>query len=83
MNEPPEEKYRRLQSDIQRGILLGYPTPERRGCLDDAIVRELAKNPDSITDEDEVDKQGAWYHITHCSPCYANFLELRNAGRDF
>ena len=82
MNESPEEKYCRLQSEIQRGILQGYPNPERRGCPGDVAVRNLATNPDSITNEDEANEQGAWYHITHCSPCYASFLELRNTGRE-
>lgn len=81
MTESPEEKYRRLQSEIQCGLIRGYPNPERRGCPVDAAVRDLATNPDSITHEDEADEHSAWYHISHCSPCYARFLELRNAGR--
>ena len=83
MNESPEEKYCRLQNVIQRGILRGYPNPERQGCPGDDAVRNLAAHTDSITNEDETNEQGAWYHITHCSPCYAIFLELRKAGRDF
>jgi hypothetical protein len=82
MKESPDEKYFRLQSEIQRAILRNYPNPERRGCPGDAVVRYLAANPDSIKIEDETDEHGAWYHITHCSPCYARFVELRNAGRD-
>lgn len=82
MTESPEEKYRRLQSEIQRAILRSYPNPERQGCPGDAAVRNLAANPVSIKVEDETDEHGAWYHITHCSPCYASFLELREAGRD-
>ena len=82
MNESPEEKYCRLQNEIQRGILRGYPNPERRGCPGDAAVQNLAANPGSITNEDETDEQGVWYHVAHCSPCYASFLELRKAGRD-
>ena len=81
MNESSEEKYRRLQSEIQRAILRNYPNPDRQGCPGDATVRNLAANPDSIKAEDEADEQGVWYHITHCSPCYASFLELRAAGR--
>jgi hypothetical protein len=49
MNESPEEKYCRLQNEIQRGILRGYPNPERCGCPGDAVVRNLAANPDTIT----------------------------------
>jgi hypothetical protein len=82
MNESLEEKYCRLQSEIQRAILRNYPNLERRGCPGDAVLRNLAANPDSIKAEDETNVDGAWYHISHCSPCYASFLELRNAGRD-
>ena len=79
LNESPEETYRRLQSDIQRGILRGYPNPEARGCPGCAIVRNLAANPDSIMNEDEMDEQGALYRVAHGSPCYAGFLELRKS----
>jgi hypothetical protein len=82
MNESLEEKYCRLQSEIQRAILRNYPNLERRGCPGDAVLRNLAANPGSIKAEDEADVSGTWYHTTHCSPCYAKFLEFRNAGRD-
>ena len=82
MNEFLDKKYTRLQSEIQRAILRSYPNPERLGCPGDATIRELAANPDSIKVDDETNNQSAWHHITHCSPCYASFLELRNAGRN-
>lgn len=82
MNESPEEKYGRLQGEIQRAILQSYPNPERKGCAAEATICNFATNPDTIKAEDETDEQGEWYHVTHCSPCYARFLELRNAGRD-
>jgi hypothetical protein len=82
MNESPEEKYGRLQCEIQRAILQSYPNPERHGCPGETTIRNFATNPDTIGAADETDEHGGWYHITHCSPCYASFLELRNAGRD-
>jgi hypothetical protein len=81
MSESTEEKYRRLQREIQGAILRNYPNPNRQACPGDATMRKLAANPDSIKAEDEADEQGDWYHVTHCSPCYASFLELREAGR--
>ena len=81
MSESTEEKYRRLQREIQGAILRNYPNPKRQGCPGDVAVRKLAANPDSIKAEDDADEHGAWYHITHCSPCYASFLELRDGGR--
>lgn len=59
-----------------------YPNPHRQGCPDDATICNFARNPGNIKAEHETDKQGTWYHITHCSPCYASFLKLRNAGRE-
>lgn len=41
MNESLEEKYCRLQSEIQRAILRNYPNRERRGCPGDAVLRNL------------------------------------------
>jgi hypothetical protein len=81
MNESAEEKYWRLQREIQGAILRNYPNPSRKGCPGEETVRELAANPDSIKAEDEADEQGDWYHITHCSPCYTSFLESRDATR--
>ena len=81
MDESPELKYSRLQAEIQRAILNNYPNPARRGCPADAMVREIANRPDQLTPEDEDDQSSVWFHVTHCSPCYANFLKLRAAGR--
>lgn len=82
MSEPPDKKYERLQNEIQGAILRSYPNPERRGCPGDSVISSFAINPDGITAADENDRNGAWYHITHCSPCYASFLALRNAARN-
>src|SRR5882724_8563823 len=79
MNESPEQKYSRLQGEIQRAILQDYPNPDRKGCPGEATVRNFAKHPETITVEAAMDEHSAWYHITHCSPCYATFLELREA----
>jgi hypothetical protein len=81
MNESPEQKYSRLQSEIQGAILSNYPNPDRQGCPGETTIRGFAKNPDSITVEDETDEHSAWYHVTHCSPCYASFLQMRDAER--
>ena len=81
MNDSTEDKYRRLQSEIQAAILRDFPNPERRGCPDRSIIEGLAKHPQAISTQDDVDERSDWHHITHCSPCYASFLELREALR--
>jgi hypothetical protein len=81
MDESPEQKYDRLQREIQTAILKGFPNPERMGCPGRAVLESYAKNPDQITVEDDMNTESKWYHVTHCSPCYAEFLELRTAFR--
>ena len=74
MNDSTEDKYRRLQSEIQAAILRDFPNPERRGCPDRSIIEGLAKHPQAISTQDDVDESSYCHHITHCSPCYASFL---------
>ena len=38
------------------------------------MVREVARRR-------ELTEDGLWQHITHCSPCYATFLQLKNEFR--
>lgn len=81
MSESAEQKYNRLQSEIQQAILTNFPNPERKGCPGDPAIRELAEHRERITDADEVDEHSVWYHVTHCSPCYAVFLGVLEAER--
>lgn len=74
MEDTPEQRYERLRGAIQDTILRNFPNPERKGCPGDAIVREVAGRRELIEDE-------AWQHITHCSPCYATFLEFKDQFR--
>jgi hypothetical protein len=73
MSETPEEKWKRLQDQVQEGILNAYPNPERHGCPGakelQALARRAAQFDDTIEDNDQ------WKHVTHCSPCYAEYLE--------
>src|ERR1035438_9031891 len=83
MDESPEVKYSRLQAEVQRAILHNYPNPERRGWPAEAMVRKLAKTPDELTTADDNDERSVWFHVTHCSPCYSKFLELRVSERRY
>jgi hypothetical protein len=74
MAETPEQKYERLRLAVQEAILRDYPNPERKGCPDNALVREVAWR-------DELIKDAVWQHITHCSPCYAEFLAFKEEWR--
>lgn len=72
--ETPKEKYERLQRAIESEILTGYPNPTRKDCPGDAVVKRVAERKELVTDE-------PWEHITHCSPCYAEFLGYKEASR--
>lgn len=71
--ESPQARYDRLKRQLQDSILNEYPNPERKGCPGDSIIRSLAER---ASDEDiETDRN--WHHLTHCSECYREFLNLR------
>lgn len=74
MAETPEQRYERLREVVQQTILRNFPNPERKGCPGDTVVREVAGRREIVEDD-------AWQHITHCSPCYATFLESKDEFR--
>ena len=74
MADTPEQRYERLREAVQEAILHNFPNPERKGCPGDAVVREVAGRRELIEDD-------AWQHITHCSPCYARFLQFKDSFR--
>jgi hypothetical protein len=75
MDESQEQKYNRIADSVQKSILRDYPNPNREGCPGDAAVRQVAARTELRKDE-------FWQHITHCSPCYAEFLRYKNELRD-
>lgn len=74
MAETPQEKYERLQKAVQEEILNSYPNPDRVGCPENVMIREVAFR-------EELTKDPVWEHITHCSPCYAEFLKFKEQWR--
>jgi hypothetical protein len=71
--QTPEEKWDRIQSQIQVGITKGYPNPDRKGCPGHVEIGALAARSGKFDDSIEDDPQ--WQHVTHCSPCYSEYLE--------
>lgn len=59
---------------IEELLLRAYPNPERKGCPGSDTIRALANK--AVPHEDP-----AWQHIWRCSPCFAEFKELRDARR--
>lgn len=72
-DETPSEKWDRLQGQVQEGILNGYPNAERKGCPGSEAIVALAMRAVKFDDAIEDDPQ--WVHVTHCSPCYGQYLE--------
>jgi hypothetical protein len=75
MGETPEEKFEQISRAVQESILRNYPNPERRGCPGDEVVRSVAARTELKADD-------VWEHITHCSPCYAEFLAYKDEFRE-
>jgi len=65
----------RIKQLLQEAILRDYPNPERKGCFDSAILTTIAQQRLPYEDPH-------WAHVSHCSPCYAEFLGLRKRFRE-
>jgi hypothetical protein len=74
-DELPRAHFDRLKRQLQDSILRGYPNPERRGCPGARVLQELARRPL----DDNLESDSDWQHITHCSECYREFLDVRTA----
>jgi hypothetical protein len=70
-DENAEQSFNRAKEILQEAILRDYPNPERRGCPGSEALKGLASHdlPQS--------SNPAWDHVTHCSPCYGEFLAFR------
>jgi hypothetical protein len=64
---PTEEQFKQM---LQQAVLRHYPNPERKGCLDSGTITSIAEQ--RLPHEDP-----RWGHISHCSPCYREFLDHR------
>ncbi|HLH09484.1 MAG TPA: hypothetical protein VKW78_19760 [Terriglobales bacterium] len=59
------------EDPIEQLLLTAYPNPERKGCPGPDALAKLAVERDTKSD--------TWYHVRHCSPCFAEFKALRDA----
>jgi hypothetical protein len=72
--ESTGEKWGRIAGQIQNAVLSAYPNPGREGCPRLRTVVNYAKR---VANWDDVKGEADYDHITHCSPCYAAFLDAR------
>jgi hypothetical protein len=69
-----EEK--QLREALKRTFLDGYPNPERRGCPGSDILKAIASGKVTLEEAEP------WInHLSSCSPCTRDFVELRRAYR--
>ena len=70
----PEQSLGEISNEIQRllqqAVLRCYPNAERRGCPGETVLRSVSRRHLPIRD-------AYWEHVTHCSPCFQEFLEFR------
>ena len=74
LDDTQKAEFDRLKKRLQDTILTQYPNPERKGCPGAVTLRELASHDPSDAD---IEKHPHWYHVTHCSECYREFLAFR------
>jgi hypothetical protein len=73
-DDSADQIFEQFQDIVQQAILREFPNPERKGCPGTQTLRELANRPRPIRDS-------AWEHVTHCSPCFREFLDLRTEAK--
>jgi len=65
-----EEKH--ILEVLGRGLLTEFPNPGRKGCPGSDVLRRIASHEMSLPEAEK------WLdHLTSCSPCYGDFLQLR------
>jgi hypothetical protein len=76
--ESPEQKWSRLQERIRKAILETYPNPNREGCPGSDVLLDMAMR---AAETATLEGDARWQHVTHCAPCYREFLGLRETLR--
>jgi hypothetical protein len=70
-----EEK--RILDLLDRGLSRDFPNPQRVGCPDSAVLRDIALHKMALTEADR------WLdHFSTCSPCFQEFTQFRKLGLD-
>jgi hypothetical protein len=68
--QPPDDDNARFEREIDDILSNANPNPARTGCLSRLVLAKLAHRATSLNDP-------RWQHLLNCSPCYREFLELR------
>jgi len=79
MDESAEQKWNRVQKKIQHVLLTAYPNPDRQGCPGEEGLSGLAER---ATSDASLEGDAVWEHVKRCSPCYREFLAIRERLRE-
>lgn len=69
-NLPPDEDDARFLREFDEVLSHANPNPARTGCPPRLTLSELARRKRGLDDP-------AWQHLLKCSPCYRDFVALR------
>jgi hypothetical protein len=62
----------RLLDALGRGLLKEFPNPSRTGCPGSDVLKRIASHEMPLSEAEK------WLdHVTSCSPCYRDFLQLQ------
>jgi hypothetical protein len=67
---PPDDDDAQFEREVDEILSNANPNPARTGCLTRAALSKLAQRATTLDDP-------RWQHLLNCSPCYREFLELR------
>src|SRR4029077_3956766 len=71
-----ERDEKRILDALGRGLLKEFPNPERSGCPGSEVLNKIASHEIPLSEAEN------WLdHLTSCSPCYRNFLQLQAGYR--
>jgi hypothetical protein len=67
---PDDDDDAQFEREVDEIFSNANPNPTRTGCLPRAVLSKLAQRATGLDDP-------RWKHLQNCSPCYREFLELR------
>jgi hypothetical protein len=71
-----ERDEKRILDALGRGLLKEFPNPERSGCPGSEVLNKIASHEMPLSEAEK------WLdHLTSCSPCYRDFLQLQAGYR--
>jgi hypothetical protein len=71
----PEQGEKKLEEFMERGLRAEFPNPDRIGCLDPKVLRDIASHRMPLAQAESY-----FGHLSTCSPCYRDFCNMRDAA---